>query len=372
MQHNAKDLTGQKFGKLAPVERYPNYLGKNKTYYLCKCDCGGERIVYGTYLANGKVSMCKECVKENNPRRKSYVGQRFGRLVVQEMLYSYKDKHTYAKCKCDCGNTTIAHMGNILKGHTRSCGCFETESRFNRKNHEKDITGERFGRLLVLEKTDDRVVNSSVIWKCKCDCGKIVYANSSNLKRGHTASCGCYKKDYIESTRIDVQPGDKYGYLTILSEIEPNGHRMFKCLCQCGKEVNVSLSDLRFQHTQSCGCMKISKGEQYIESLLKEHNVKYIPQMKFPECKNIRMLPFDFYLPDHNICIEYQGEQHYRAIDFWGGQKVFEYRKNNDAIKKKYCDENNIILLCLPYTKTNDEIKQEIFNFLNPVTTTAA
>ena len=370
---NKKDLTGHKFNSLTAIERLANYKN-NKTYYRCKCDCGNERIVCGYDLTSGKFKTCKECTKSKpSIRRKDYTGKRFGRLVIDEMLYNYNDTHTtYANCTCDCGNHKIISMPNIVAGHTQSCGCYEQESRFKRENHEKDITGQRFGNLLVLSKTKQRDINSSVVWKCLCDCGNITYSNSSNLKRGHTTSCGCNKQKYIDSLKIDVKSGDKYGFLTIIKEIEPRGHRRFECLCECGKIVEISLSDLRSQHTQSCGCKNISKGEKYIESLLKEYNINYTSQKRFEDCKNIRSLPFDFYLDDYNTCIEYQGEQHYKAIDFWGGEESFQYRQNNDNIKKKYCEDNNINLICLPYTLSNDEIKQVLIDFLDPVTTTVA
>lgn len=372
MVHNAKDYTGQKFNKLTVIERLPNYKN-SKTFYKCRCECGNERIVYGNYITSGKVKACKECTKENNTRRKDYTGQRFGRLVVNKMLYNYNNTNsTYADCTCDCGNQKIISMANIVGGHTQSCGCYERESRFNRENHEKDIIGQRFGKLLVLNKTKQRAANSSVIWECLCDCGNITYSNSSNLKRGHITSCGCNKQKYIDSLKIDVKSGDKYGDLTIIKEVEPRGHRRFECLCSCGKIIEVSLSDLRSQHTQSCGCKKFSKGEQYIENLLKELNVKYTTQKCFSDCKNTRTLPFDFFLDEYNTCIEYQGKQHYFPIKFWGGEDAFKYRQNNDNIKKKYCEDNNINLICLPYTLSNDEIKQKLIDFLDPVTTTVA
>lgn len=65
-------------------------------------------------------------------------------------------------------------------------------------------------------------------------------------------------------------------------------------------------------------------------------------------------------------------EQHYKPIKFWGGKEGFQYRQKNDNIKKKYCEENNINLICLPYTLSNDEIKQILIDFLDPVTTTVA
>lgn len=372
MVHNAKDYTGQKFNKLTVIERLPDYK-KGKTFYKCKCECGNERIAYGCDITSGKVKACKECIKENNTRRKNYTGQRFGRLIIDEMLYNYNNTNsTYAKCTCDCGNHKVICMSNIVCGHTKSCGCYEKASRFNRKNHEKDITGQRFGSLLVTEKTEQRATNSSVIWKCLCDCGNITYSNSTNLKRGHTTSCGCNKQKYTNSLKIDVKSGDKYGDLTIIREVESRSPRRFECLCSCGKVVEVLLSDLRSQHTQSCGCKNISKGEQFVESILKEKNIKYTPQKCFEDCKNVRSLPFDFFLEEYNICIEYQGEQHYKPIKFWGGEEGFQYRQKNDNIKKKYCEENNIKLICLPYTLSNKEIKQVLIDFLDPVTTTVA
>lgn len=94
MSTNKKDLTGHKFNSLTAIERLANYKN-NKTYYRCKCDCGNERIVYGYDLTSGKFKTCKECTKSKpSIRRKDYTGKRFGRLVIDEMLYNYNDTHT--------------------------------------------------------------------------------------------------------------------------------------------------------------------------------------------------------------------------------------------------------------------------------------
>ena len=87
------------------------------------------------------------------------------------------------------------------------------------------------------------------------------------------------------------------------------------------------------------------------------------------------MLPFDFYLPNHNgvnYCIEVQGQHHYEPIKGWRGEDGFRDIQRNDSIKRDYCKKNNIILIELPYTLKEYEIIHKLDSILNPVTTTAA
>ena len=67
------------------------------------------------------------------------------------------------------------------------------------------------------------------------------------------------------------------------------------------------------------------------------------------ECKNIKSLLFDFFIPKYNTCIEFDGEQHFRPINFMGGIDKFEKTKINDNIKTIFCQENNIKLIRIPY-----------------------
>ena len=65
--------------------------------------------------------------------------------------------------------------------------------------------------------------------------------------------------------------------------------------------------------------------------------------------KKIKPLPFDFYLPNYNICIEYDGEQHFKPIKYFGGQKAFQSQQQKDEIKNKYCQDNKIKLIRISY-----------------------
>jgi hypothetical protein len=106
-----------------------------------------------------------------------------------------------------------------------------------------------------------------------------------------------------------------------------------------------------------------SHGERQVCKWLYERNINYIQQKIFDDCRDQRPLPFDFYLPDYNICIEYDGEQHFRPIELFGGEGGFNKRKYHDSIKTQYCINNNIHLLRIPYFQNVEEELEKIYSF---------
>lgn len=116
------------------------------------------------------------------------------------------------------------------------------------------------------------------------------------------------------------------------------------------------------KHLNGNGCPKCreSKGEKIIRGYLIENNFNFISQHKFPDCKDIKTLPFDFYLPEHNICIEFDGRQHYEVIDRWGGVEGLKDQQKKDKIKNKYCENNKIKLFRISY-------KESIYNKLTEI-----
>ena len=118
---------------------------------------------------------------------------------------------------------------------------------------------------------------------------------------------------------------------------------------------------------QGCPSCCISKGEKVIKEYLIKNNIHYIREYKFDKCinpKTNKKLPFDFYLPNYNLCIEYHGEQHYKKIEFFekrsGG---FVELKKRDKIKEKFCKLNNINYIKISYKEFN-QINQKIKNKL--------
>ena len=86
-------------------------------------------------------------------------------------------------------------------------------------------------------------------------------------------------------------------------------------------------------------------GELIIKSVLDKNNITYEEQKTFDECKFKNKLRFDFYLPEKNICLEFNGKQHYEPIAFFGGDTRFIEQQRNDKIKVNYCSENDIELI---------------------------
>ena len=111
---------------------------------------------------------------------------------------------------------------------------------------------------------------------------------------------------------------------------------------------------------QGCPICNDSKGEKEISMLLDKKNIIHIRQNKFEDCKNTQCLPFDFYLPEYDMCIEYDGRQHFEPVYDFGGLDQFEKTKRNDNIKNEYCKNNNIKLLRISY-------KENIINILNNI-----
>ena len=109
---------------------------------------------------------------------------------------------------------------------------------------------------------------------------------------------------------------------------------------------------------QGCPICKESKGEKEIREFLTTNNVKFNHQHKFKDCKNILPLPFDFYLPEHNTCIEFNGRQHYEPIDYFGGVNGFKSTQFRDKIKYDYCKNNKITLFIIK--DSFDKEKQEM------------
>ena len=122
-----------------------------------------------------------------------------------------------------------------------------------------------------------------------------------------------------------------------------------KVIINCPKHGD--FSQLPSAHVRGNGCSicSSSKGELRVLKYLDNKKIENTQQKTFDDCKYKSKLPFDFYLPKYNTCIEYDGEQHYNPIEKWGGVKNLENIKLRDSIKTKYCSDNNITLIRIPY-----------------------
>ena len=115
------------------------------------------------------------------------IGQRFGLLTVIERRPS-KNGHSNWLCKCDCGTEKEILGTNLKTGKIVSCGCYHKKLVSQMKT--KDLTGQKFGKLTVLERVSP-IGENHMKWKCQCDCGNVVTVAGTALKQGITKSCGC-------------------------------------------------------------------------------------------------------------------------------------------------------------------------------------
>ena len=138
---------------------------------------------------------------------------------------------------------------------------------------------------------------------------------------------------------------NKYDY-SLVNYI--NSKTKVKIIC---KKHNLIFEQLPAAHISGNGCpiCKESKGEEQISIFLKNNNIEFIRQKSFKNCKNKNNLLFDFYLPKFNICIEYDGIQHFKPIKKWGGENNLKEIQNRDKIKNSYCNLNNIYLYRINY-----------------------
>ena len=114
-------------------------------------------------------------------------------------------------------------------------------------------------------------------------------------------------------------------------------------------------------NNQGCPICRESKGEKEIRKLLESKNINYISQKTFQGCKYKKHLPFDFYLPKYNMCIEFDGEQHFIPKKHFGGLNGLQKIQKRDNIKNIFCDKNNIKLLRI---KFDDKIIETLKNYL--------
>jgi hypothetical protein len=153
----------------------------------------------------------------------------------------------------------------------------------------------------------------------------------------------------------------------------PHSNKSVSWICEYGHSWNAQISSRTRNNENKTGCpfcrfLKVSKGEKKIEKFLLKNKIGFIFQKRFDRCVHKKPLSFDFYIPDINLCIEYQGEQHYKPVNFGGISKKkalqnFEITKTRDSIKSDFCLNSNIKLLLIPYWKISDvdDILEKIF-----------
>lgn len=116
-----------------------------------------------------------------------------------------------------------------------------------------DLTGQKFNRLTVVQRSEEQRKTDAVLWDCICECGSKTTATTNELRSGHKKSCGCLKKE----PKAEDLRGMRFGRLVAMKHIGTHTDRkaIWRCKCDCGRKTYVRAADLKSGNTQSCGCL---------------------------------------------------------------------------------------------------------------------
>ena len=298
-------------------------------------------------------------------------GHKYGSLTV---IRYEKDKNGRGAwlCQCDCGNTKIARGSDLRKGKITHCS---TKCPCKKSNTFINEVGNRYGFLTVLYKTSFKSPSNKTLWHCKCDCGNECDVIGESLRTGHTKSCGCKSKELNSLKHSKDLTGLTFGYLTAIKKVgdSTSEGNIWQCKCSCGCEkdnILVPSSRLLSGNTSSCGNGKKSRGELEVEQYLKKHNIIFQTEYSFEDLYNPstkRKLRFDFAILKNNkaiALIEYDGQQHFQPVEYFGGEEAFIRRTMNDNLKNIYCNNNNIPLIRIAYY---DNIENKLNKILKEI-----
>ena len=323
------------------IEKYIN--AHTKILHKCKIDNYVWKVSPHSLLMGNGCPMCYGNMKKTHEEYMDDLLKINPNIEVIGNYINCKTKILH-RCKID-GYEWEACPSSLLSG----VGC-PICSGVKKRTHDEYVADVKTINQNIEVVEEFVNVNTKILHRCKID-GCEWYAIPNNILRGQ----GCPR----------CAGNERYGhegYIKRITEINPNIEVL-------GVYVNAHTPILHRCNVDGYewyalpngilsggGCPKCneSKGEKAITNWLNKNNILYESQKRFNCCKNIKPLPFDFYLPDYNICIEYQGMQHYEPVEHFGGREKFEGQILRDNIKKEYCKKNNIILFEIPYYSNLD------------------
>lgn len=290
----------------------------------------------------------------------------------EEVLKTFNDKDyvllskEYINCKEKLQYICVSHkdkgvqiisFDSIKGGHGCTfCGIEKCNSvpKGNRTKEETII--KHFSTLLDVEYISYYFKKGRLVVKYRCrihpEDGVLEMAYN-NIKRSKFLCKSC-RNESVKKKTFTQDMKSLNANIDIVSEYK-NENFPIKCRCnKCKNTWKVAPRSLIDHPTcPKCRCA-VSRSETLLVDILNNNNIKYVCQKRFKDCKDKRALPFDFYLTDWNVLIEYQGEQHYRPIRRGNMSEAqakasLQITQEHDSIKYEYCKKNNIPLICVPY-----------------------
>ena len=181
--------------------------------------------------------------------------------------------------------------------------------------------------------------------KIMCNKGHIYETSFKVFKKGFRCPhCSNKAKHTLEEIEKYLNLFD----YKLISDKYTNANTPIKVMCPEGHIFEIRFSDFK-NNNRRCPICNSSRGEQEVSFILNKLNIKFKREYRFNDCKFKTYVPFDFYLPNYNCCIEFDGIQHHEIIGQFGGFNGFVNTKIRDTIKTEYCKKNNIKLIRIPY-----------------------
>lgn len=264
------------------------------------------------------------------------------KLPTLTVLGEYKNNRTRVDVMCNiCGNTFSPKASSLYMGH----GCPYCSGRVGKTTEQFiDEMSVKNPKIKIL----GRYKNNKTPIEVSCNvCGYEWSPTPNSLieMKGCPKCSGLLRKTQDEFVR---EMAEKHPTITVIGEYVNNRVKV-KCFCNKCKTYFYNSPHTMLSNGNGCSNCTTSRGENRIKAWLKDKGIDFKPQHTFDDCKDVRVLPFDFYIPSHNLAIEYDGIQHFEPKDFFGGIESFNALKKHDSIKDSYCKENNIRLLRIPY-----------------------
>lgn len=256
----------------------------------------------------------------------------------------YKDNsgNWYCTFQClKCGKVFQYKLKKVFNENIKKCDC----SKF-----QDSLIGQKKGVLTIIKEAPKHLDDRNLYWICKCECGNEFEISTTNFNRREHKQCNC-NSNFGGRPLSNNLIGKNFGKLKVLKYLK---NQMWECQCECGNIANKRTDSLLNHKGLACPvCLKsISTGELLLQEIFNSLNIKYEYQKSFDTCRfpnTNKLARFDFYLPDFNILIEYNGEQHYRNSG-WQTEERFESTQYRDQYKIQWCKENSIPLIIIPYT----------------------
>lgn len=278
---------------------------------------------------------------------------------------SYKGGSFLATFKCGrCGKEFSGLIGNVLKYKYKICSDCVREIQGTKLQNYKDICDEvsSYGYKLLTKTWEGNHSKIDVE-------DKFGYKGRTKIETlrtgGDITRYAIYNPYTLDNIRLYCKKENLD--CTIPNQKFLGCENKIKVKCSCGKIFKINIFNLingKRTKCDSCNKKLYSKNEEIIKYYLEQNNIKYIRQYKFIDCKYKNMLPFDFYLPNKNILIEVQGEQHFKPIKYFGGEKAFQETQKRDKIKFNYCKNKNIKLIYINYSDIKSLKYKEILSNL--------